>query len=351
MANKNLTLFSLFGICLGGFLSASVNAQHNNPASIGIELTGGWFREMVNNGGYGLSSPGTVDFNDVTFFQEGSLLDVDPKGEFGGAIQISYYFPCSPYALAFTYWGLHTDSSRAQMGPTQSDVNQIFAFGLGTSDYAGGISEVNFHNDFFNLSLGATFHPDPCFSFTPAIGVSYLHIKNNQNSTYYFPATAFPPLAYDLKSTFHGLGTSFGASLDYKFINRISFFGSLTYNALVGNISARRQSVLPLTGNPVNDPILQAEFSADAELRSRNRIVSLIQSELGLSYLFCPKYSGEFKLGYAIQNAFGASERGIFLGDGISPDLPAPFEASFQSFMSDVGFQGPFARFSAEFNL
>lgn len=326
---KNLYKILALGLCASPlFSTAYAEAARCNPASIGVELTGGWFRGMTNDAGYAIQAENSDDTP-----PSGSLLRVTPNNKFDGAIALSYDFPSSPFTLALTWWQVHSDkdtSASGSIGITRTPATWNLDFATTTT------SSLDYKNDILTLALGATFYLDCPVKFTPQLGVSYLRIKNDQTTTYAGdPITAGTLVTVDEDSSFKGYGPSFGFDLDYLLIDSFSLFGKFLYSAFLGDIHANY--------NPVQSGTIN--LSSNIDMDSDHQIVNLIQTELGFSYHFtCVDYKSQILVGYAFTKIFGGSENNAYFGDDVSDSL-------FITSSTDLGFQGPFARFTVNFDL
>lgn len=327
--DRNLYKILVLGLCASPlFSTAYADTERCNPASIGVELTGGWFRGITDNPGYGVQAQTAS----ATPIISGSLLRAIPNNEFNGALALSYDFPASPFTLGLTWWHVDSDkdnSATGNIGVTRTPATWNYNFA------GAATSSLDYKNDILTLALGATFYLDCPVKITPQLGVSYLHTKNEQTTTYAGQNIATGSLVtIDEGSFFRGYGPSFGFDLDYLLFDCFSLFGKFLYSAFLGNIHANYNAVQ--TGNTL--------LTTDVNISTEHQILNLIQTELGFSYHFtCVNYKSQILIGYAFAKIFGGSENAYF-----SDDVSA-FMLTTNT--TDLGFQGPFARFSIDFDL
>jgi hypothetical protein len=327
MLNNHFSKGLVLGLCVSAMSSVTFAQQAVcNPASIGVELTGGWFQGMAHNTGYGINAANAVDLPPA-----GALLRVNPKYEFDGAIALSYDFAASPFSLVFTWWRDHsskTSNATGVIGVTNTPAT------WGVDFAAAASSNLALDFDILTLNLAATFYPHCATKLTPQIGIGYIRNKNDQVSTYAgrdIVANSVINVTED--SSFKGWGPTFGINVDYLLCNDFSLFGKFLYAAFLGDINADY--------NPVQSGAVSRATNVD--ISSNKQIVNLFQSELGLSYHFdCFCYKSELMLGYVFAKFFGGGENNAFFGDDVSDSL-------FSTSNADVGFQGPFLRIAVDF--
>lgn len=330
MGEFKLSKLAALSLCLTSFLAIPVaNAAYNNPGVVRIDLTGGWFGDSVYDGGYGILAP-----TSTTSLPSGEFLKVESHRDFAGGLGLTYFFPASPYSINLSYWGIHDDSSDGAsgfIGVTKAPAD----WGI---DFAGGASsEVDLKNDFLKLAFAVTMNPVCNFRVTPQVGVAYLRIKNDQTTFYsgdgVTPAGAV--IAINENSSFRGVGPTFGINLDYGLKCGFGIFGDFNFSALVGNLKSS------YAASHSGSPTINTTVSTETD----DNIVNLFQTEVGLSYLFQVKhYPGKIMLGYAVAKALSASENNSHFIDDVN-------DSKYMTSVTDVGFQGPFARISLAFDV
>lgn len=310
------------------FTSASSFATYSNPGHIELGLTGGGFRSMNENNPYGILA------NAVANPPSGTALDADSSHEFGGAVSLGYRFAESPYTLGIVYWGADNDKTKSAsgiIGLTKAPANFSIDFAQDAN------SRLDYKNDFVNIFLNATYHPDEHLVFVPKVGVSYLKVRNDQHTTYSgLQVTANTIVQVDEQSKFSGWGPSIGADLDYHLVSGLSVFGNLLYNAIIGDIDSRYQAFqTTVAGN-----------NTDVISKSDSTIVNYIQSEIGLSYLFlpCKTYTGNIMLGWALSKAFGSTQNKAAFTDDVG-------DSQFASDITNTGYHGPFVRLAFTYDV
>lgn len=327
MKRENFYKAVVLSLCCAGTAYAHA-PMPVNPDRIGVELTGGWFRGMAADTDFGIQAQNTTDLP-----PSGSLLRVTPDTKFGGEIGLYYDFGASPYTVGLTWWRAHSnsdDSAAGSIGLTQLPATWAVDFAAATN------STLEYENDVVSLLLGASFRPHCAWSVAPQLGISYLRIKNDQTTTYTGnDVGASSLITLNENSSFKGYGPSFGVNLDYTVVEHFSVFGKFLYSAFLGNIDANY--------NPVQTGATSR--SANVDISNDKQIVNLIQTELGLAYHFmCVDYDSQILLGYAFAKIFGGSENNAYFGDDVADSL-------FTSSTTDLGFQGPFVRFTINFDL
>lgn len=326
---KNLHLVKLLALSTALSSAPLYAAMLMNPANtLELGLTGGDFLAMTNNGGYAISANDLVS-NPPT----GDLLKIDPTDKFGAAAYLAYRCGNTPYSYTLSYWYARsniTDVTTGNIAVTSAPATYGIDFATGVS------SNENFRNDIGNLALGATYQFDGNFTVTPKIGVTYMHVRNNQTSQFAgsgVPAGAI--LTVDEPSHFKGFGPSIGADLDYGFGCNFSIFANLAYSALVGDIHAQYAAL-------VSDG---SQTATTIDMTTKNTIVGLLQSEIGLSYFFNTSfYAGKGSIGWVMAKAAGTSDNNAQFGDDVG-------DSNFFSAITNTGFQGPFARLVFNINV
>jgi hypothetical protein len=330
MKKIKLANYLLYGVGLSSILVTNCFATVNQQATVELSLTAAGFRPVTENGGFAITAADAV-----TRPPSGEFIKVDPNTEFGGAIGLTYHFPCSPYLVSLSYWRAHFDSDRSASGNIAiTDVPANY----GLVNASNATSEIDFNNDLVSLLLGAMYSPDGHFTITPKVGLSYLRVKDNESTRYVglnIPAGA--SVLIEEPSIFRGIGPSVGADLDYSFGHCFSIFSTFMYSAIVGDIDSH------YTANPIG---LAARNYVDVNIKTEKTIVNLFQSELGLAYLFTcnPIYSGKVMVGYSLAKAFGTSENNDNFVDDINT-------SKFVSGISNTGFHGFFGRVNFNFNV
>lgn len=329
MKKMTLSKIALFGLCISGLISSAIaSPRYTNSANVGIELTGGWFKGAVNDSGYGIAALNLVDIP-----PSGTFLKADTDTDFGGAVALTYGFAASPYTIALTYWKVDsdaTDEAAGNIGITLTPATWGVDFATNAS------SHVNYSNDLVRLALGATFHPDCNATIMPQLGASYLRVKNDQGTFYSGAGVGPNTIIYiDEKSVFKGFGPSFSLDVDYKVGSGFSVFGDFIYSALIGDI------VSSYSASQSNGALVPANIDTE----SKDMIVSLLHTEVGLAYLFDAKaYAGKLMIGYSAVAQLGASENNANFSDDVS-------DSKFSDNITNVGFQGPFARVTFNFDV
>lgn len=330
MKQLHFSKLALAAVCFAASTAAFAGIIYDNPASIGLELTGGWFNNTLDGSSYTIAAA-----NNIATPSTGALLSVDPEDDFGGAIGLFYKVANSPYVFNVTWWGVNSDaddSASGTVGVTKAPATWGFDFAT-----AAG-TETDYHASILNFYMGATFRPDCNVTFVPQLGISYFRTASSQSTVYAGDDIPVGQIVnVDESSRFRGWGPSVRADLDYRLFKDFSLFGNVSYAALVGNVDSSYNAVRN-GADPAN-----GDNASAISLEDHDTIVNLIQSELGFSYRFCPRYDGKIKIGYSIAKAFDTSEYGRYADDTA--------DTLFLTSMNNTGFQGFFARLSAGFDL
>ena len=325
MKLSNLVLLSLCSTCL--ISSAYSTEIYKNPAIFGVDLTGGLFRGSANDSGFAIAESERAS----AATPSGSLLKVDPKGEFGGAIAINYQFAHSPNKVGIYYGRIDTESSKASsglFGPTKIPSD------WGVDEAAEVRSNIDFDVDIFRFTFGQIFQGGCHSTIMPQLGFAYLRVQNDQTTIY--SGEDVDPLgsiiSIEEKSSFKGFGPAFAIDIDYKIHSGFSIFGNFVYAGLIGDTKASYTALSEDTD----------DTSTSVEIETKKLIVSLLQTEMGLAYLFdSPNYAIKFMLGYSVASSLGSESKGDFVDD--------VNESKFITSIKNVGFQGPFARLAFNF--
>lgn len=309
--------------------SSSVFAMPYEPMDhcgiLEVALTGGGFKATADASAYGLApaSGSTVG---------GDVLKNDPKYKFGGTVLLGYYFPNSTINVDASYTGTRNRTSDSHSGT-------IDGLGIPDDNYLiarFADSDHHFDYDFVNIEVGSLTRVN-CngLIINPQLGLSYARLKDHQTIGY--AGSGIRPevlgVTLDRHSKFNGFGPSFNLDLNFVVCRPINLFGNFRYNALVGNIHAHHN---------ISD--VAGVATRDVSVESKNTLVSLFQSELGIGYdfNFCNMFCGNFAIGYQLTKAIAPGER--FGYTDSSSEL-------FTDNLFNENIHGYFARLTMDFNV
>jgi hypothetical protein len=307
-----------------------------------VALTGGGFKTTTDNTAYGINASSFVAAPEENLVSIGNGLKNSPKFKFEGTVLLGYYFQNSTINVDASYTGMRNQLNDSATGMITPELIPPAIFGDDLNSVSAASSNYNFDYDYVNIEVGSL--TQLCrngLTINPQVGLSYAHLKNNQLVGYAGGGLTTHPFSVERTSTFDGIGASFAMDVNYCVYQPLSLIGNFRYNALIGNVNASYS----LTGFEPDAGRPQRALSMSIALSSKNTLVSLFQTELGLGYdfNFSKMFCGNFAVGYQLTKSIGNAEQMQFVDDRT--------QSSFVDSLLNTNLHGYFARLTMDFSV
>lgn len=229
-----------------------------------------------------------------------SVHRVNPDSVWTGRYELSYQFE-STWDITANYFHLNSkDTSKTTAGSNQA-ISSINASGAAEVVYTDAQSKVKYDLDQVDASIGKSIQAFCPLNLHGSLGVRWLDLKRTQDKVY---SGGSPPLQTQtktpfLKSTFCGVGPSFGLDPKLPLFWGLSIKGETNASLLIGNLKAIQ--------NQDNFGTLVAESSNDLDTPKTPAIVPVVDARGGLRYDWqCSCVGFEIEVGYQFTEYYRA---------------------------------------------
>ncbi|MDN3506726.1 MAG: Lpg1974 family pore-forming outer membrane protein [Simkaniaceae bacterium] len=237
------------------------------------------------------------------FLQSGNVASVQkvhPDRVWTGRYELSYQFE-STWDITANYFHLGAKDTSKTTASANQTISSINASGAAEVVYTNAQSKVKYDLDQVDASIGKSIQAFCPLNLHGSFGVRWLDLKRTQDKGYF---GGFPPLQTQtktpfLKSTFCGVGPSFGLDPTLDLFWGFSIKGETNASLVIGNLKAIQ--------NQDNFGALVAESSNDLDTPKTTAIVPIVDARGGLHYeLQCSCVGFEIEAGYQFTEYYRA---------------------------------------------